>query len=86
MIDCRKELRIGILLSIGKSKANIILQIFMETFVVAVVAFVASIPFSNMIAEKAGAFLVSRVTTGTANLDVQINAASVTGFVAADRA
>ena len=70
-----RKKEIGILLSIGKSKLNIILQIFTETIVVAVVSFIASIPFSNLIAEKAGAFLVSRVTTGTANLDVQINAA-----------
>ena len=66
---------IGILLSIGKSKANIILQIFIETFVVAVISFAASIPFSNLIAEKAGVFLVSRVTTGTVQLNVQIDAA-----------
>lgn len=65
----------GILLSIGKSKVNIILQFFTETFVVAVVAFVASIPFSFSVAAKAGEFLVSRVTTGTANLNVQIDAA-----------
>ena len=70
-----RKKEIGILLSIGKSKLNIILQIFTETIVVAVISFIASIPFSNLIAEKAGAFLVSRVTTGTANLDVQINAA-----------
>lgn len=70
-----RKKEIGILLSIGKSKANIILQIFTETFVVAVISIVASIPFSNLIAEKAGAFLVSRVTTGTANLNVQIDAA-----------
>lgn len=70
-----RKKEIGILLSIGKSKVNIILQIFTETFVVAVIAFAASIPFSNLIAEKAGAFLVSRVTTGTANLNVQIDAA-----------
>ena len=70
-----RKKEIGILLSVGKSKLNIILQIFTETIVVAVISFIASIPFSNLIAEKAGAFLVSRVTTGTANLDVQINAA-----------
>lgn len=69
-----RKKEIGVLLSIGKNKANIILQIFTETFVVAVVAFAASIPFSNLIAEKAGAFLVSRVITGTANLNVQIDA------------
>lgn len=70
-----RKKEIGILLSIGKSKANIILQIFTETFIVAVISFAASIPFSNLIAEQAGAFLVSRVTTGTANLNVQIDAA-----------
>ncbi len=70
-----RKKEIGILLSIGKSKTNIILQIFTETFVVAVISFAASIPFSNLIAEKAGAFLVSKVTTGTANLNVQIDTA-----------
>lgn len=69
-----RKREIGILLSIGKSKVNIILQFFTETFVVAVVAFVASIPFSFSVAAKAGEFLVSRVTTGTANLNVQIDA------------
>ncbi len=70
-----RKKEIGILLSIGKSKVNIILQIFTETFVVAVISFVAAIPFSNLIMEKAGAFLVSRVTTGTVNLNVQIDTA-----------
>lgn len=70
-----RKKEIGILLSLGRSKADIILQIFAETFVVAVISFVASIPFSNLITEKAGAFLVSRVATGTVNLNVQINEA-----------
>lgn len=70
-----RKKEIGILLSIGKSKANIILQIFVETLVVAIISFAASILFSNLVAEKAGAFLASRVTTGTANLNVQIDAA-----------
>lgn len=72
-----RKKEIGILLSIGKSKANIILQFFTETFVVAAPAFAMSIPFSNLIAAKAGEFLVSRVTTGTANLNVQIDAAYI---------
>lgn len=70
-----RKKEIGILLSVGKSKANIILQLFTETFVVAIVAFAMSIPFSNLIAAKAGEFLVSRVTTGTADLNVQLDAA-----------
>lgn len=73
-IKGRKK-EIGILLSLGKSKANIILQIFTETFFVAVISFAMSIPFSYFIAEKAGRVLVSRVTTGTTNLNVQIDAA-----------
>ena len=70
-----RKKEIGILLSIGKSKANIILQIFAETFAVAVISFAASIPFSFAVAEKAGAFLVSKVTAGTVNLKVQVDAA-----------
>lgn len=70
-----RKKEIGILLSIGKSKVNIILQLFTETFAVAAVAFAASVPLSNLIAAKAGEFLASRVTTGTANLNVQIDPA-----------
>ncbi len=70
-----RKKEIGILLSLGRSKADIILQIFTETFAVAVISFAASIPFSNLIAEKAGAFWVSRVAMGTVNLNVQINEA-----------
>lgn len=70
-----RKKEIGILLSIGKSKANIILQLFTEAFAVAVIAFVASVPFSFSVASKAGEFLMSRVTTGTASLHVQIDAA-----------
>ena len=70
-----RKKEIGILLSIGKSKSDILSQIFLETFTVAVFSFVASTPFSNLIAEKTGAFLVSRVTAGTENLNVQIDAA-----------
>ncbi len=69
-----RKKEIGILLSIGKSKVNIILQFIMETFVIAVISFVASMPFSNLIASKAGVFLVSRVTNGTTNLNVEIAA------------
>lgn len=68
-----RKKEIGILLSIGKSRANIILQLFAETFLVAVVSFAASLPFSFAAAEKAGAFMVSRVTTGTVKLNVRID-------------
>lgn len=70
-----RKKEIGILLSVGKSKANIIVQLFTETFIVAVPAFAMSIPLSNLIAAKAGRLLVSRVTAGTASLNVQIDTA-----------
>lgn len=70
-----RKKEIGILLSVGKSKANIILQLFAETFAVTVISFAASIPLSNLTAERAGAFLASRVTTGTVNINVRIDAA-----------
>lgn len=70
-----RKKEIGILLSIGTCKTNIILQLFTETFVVAIVSFAASIPISFSAAEKAEAFLASRMTMGTANLNVQIDAA-----------
>ena len=69
-----RKKEIGILLSIGKSKVNIIIQFIIETFVVAVISFVTSMPFSKLIASKAGVFLVSRVTNGTTNLNVEIAA------------
>lgn len=57
-----RKKEIGILLFIGKSKADIILQFFTEIFIVADISFAASIPFSFFIAEKAEAFLISRIT------------------------
>lgn len=70
-----RKREIGIYLSIGKSKANIVGQFFMETVTVAIAAFATSIFFGGLVAEKASEFLVSRVTTGTATLGVKISAA-----------
>ncbi|MDE7433091.1 MAG: ABC transporter permease [Lachnospiraceae bacterium] len=69
-----RKKEIGVYLSIGKSKANIIGQFFVETVTVAIVAFATSIFFGGLIAGKASEFLVSRVTTGTATLSVEISA------------
>ena len=70
-----RKKEIWILLSIGKNKTNIVLQLFVETIIVAIISFSASIPFSNLIATKAGEFLVSKVTSSTTNLNVQIDLA-----------
>ncbi|MCI8506569.1 MAG: ABC transporter permease [Lachnospiraceae bacterium] len=68
-----RKKEIGMLLSIGKSKVNIMLQVFTETFIVTVISFAASIPFSFLAAEKAGTLLILRATKGTANLNVKID-------------
>lgn len=70
-----RKKEIGILLSIGKSKTNIVLQLFAETIVVAIISFAASMPFSNLIAAKAGEFLVFKVATSETNINVQIDVA-----------
>ena len=70
-----RKKEIGVYLSIGKSKTGIIGQFFVETVTVAIAAFAASVFFGGLIAEKASEFLVSRVTTGAATLNVEISAA-----------
>ena len=70
-----RKKEIGIYLSIGKSKASIVGQFFVETASVAVVAFATSVFFGGLIASKTSEFLVSRVTTGTATLNVEISVA-----------
>ncbi|MDD3403916.1 MAG: ABC transporter permease [Hespellia sp.] len=69
-----RKKEIGILLSTGKSKRNIIAQFFTETVMVAMVAFASSALLGKLIAGKASDFLLSRVTSGTANLNIQISA------------
>ncbi len=69
-----RKREIGILLSIGKSKANVILQFFTEVIAAAVLSFAASVPLASLTAEKAGEFLSSKVA-GTTDLNVQIDAA-----------
>lgn len=69
-----RKKEIGVYLSIGKSKAGIIGQFFVETVTVAIVAFATSVFFGSLIAGKASEFLVSRVTTSAATLNVEISA------------
>ncbi len=70
-----RKKEIGIYLSIGKSKASVIGQFFTETVTAALIAFATSVFFGSLIAGKAGEFLVSKVATGAATLDVEISAA-----------
>ncbi len=63
-----RKREIGILLSVGMSKADIVLQLFAEAALTAVISFAAAVPLSIFAAKKAGDYLTA------ANLNVQINA------------
>ena len=69
-----RKKEIGILISIGKSKINVVAQFFIETFMVAILAFAASVPVSYMIADRASEFLISKMVSGAAELKVAISA------------
>lgn len=67
----RKE--IGILLSLGKRKPDILAQFITETWATALASFTASIPVSLLAAERASAFLASRMAVNTMDLHVQVS-------------
>lgn len=75
-----RKKEIGILLSIGTGKANVLLQMFTETFAVAMLSFAAAIPFGNLTAKKAGAYLASQAAEGAASLHVQMDAVYLVHF------
>lgn len=68
-----RKKEIGILLSLGKSKANVIFQIFAETVTVAVISFAAAIPLGGITAAGAEDFLASTASDLTAAVDVHID-------------
>lgn len=72
-IRARKK-EIGILLSIGRGKHDIMLQIFSEVFMVAIIAFAASMPLGVLLAQNAGTYLVSKIAAGMAQIHVRIEA------------
>lgn len=72
-----RKKEIGILLSVGKSKINIIAQFFTETIFVSILAFVFSVQFSNLIVDKVSQFLIAQVTDGVTNLNIHISAGYV---------
>lgn len=68
-----RKKEIGILLCLGKSKTNIILQIFTETIMVAVLAFGAAVPLSCLTADKTGRFIAARASENVGELNVVVN-------------
>lgn len=75
-----RKREIGILLSIGKNKANILFQIFTETLAVTILSFTSSIPLSYLTAEKAGTFFLSKAAAANAGFHVEVQASYLAPF------
>ena len=63
----------GILLSIGISKMNIILQILTETLFVTILAYMVAVPLSIFVADKAGVLFMYNITKETAEVNLHID-------------
>ncbi len=70
-----RKREIGILLSLGRSKGNIMLQMFTEAALAVVLSFAAALPVSFLTAEWAGRLFVSAAASGGTGLDIRIDAA-----------
>lgn len=69
-----RKKEIGILLSIGKSKANIVFQLLSESYAVFIIAFFISVLLSNFTVVKVGGFLFPEIADGKNNVPVQVSA------------
>lgn len=67
----------GILMAVGKSKMEIVLQFLMENILVAIPAATASFGLSALLADQVAAFLVSRTASDIEGLSVVIHSADV---------
>ena len=69
-----RKKEIGILLSIGKSKANIVFQVLSESSAAFIIAFFVSVLLSNFTVVKVGSFLFPEIVDGKNNVPVQVSA------------
>lgn len=69
-----RKREIGILLSVGTSKASIVFQFLTEAFVSLLASFLLSILLSNLTAAKVSRFLLSEIADGSANPIVKVSA------------
>lgn len=70
-----RKKEIGILLCAGTGRINILAQLFTEVLIIAAISFAFSTVFSYFIADRAGSFLLSRITADAGHIDVHIEAA-----------
>lgn len=67
----------GILMAVGRSKVEIVLQFLAENLFIAIPAAAASFGLSALLADQVGAFLVSRTASDITGLSVTIHSADI---------
>ena len=67
----------GILMAVGRSKVEIVLQFLMENILIAVPAVAASLGLTALLADKVGAYLVSQTASDVTGLSVTIHSADI---------
>ena len=67
----------GILMAVGRSKLEIVLQFLTENILVAIPAAAASLGMTALLADKVGAYLVSQTANNIAGLSVTIHSADI---------
>ncbi len=67
----------GILIAVGRSKVEIVLQFLTENILVAIPAVAASLGLTALLAEKVGAYLVSQTDSDITGLNVTIHSADI---------
>lgn len=72
-----RKKEVGILLAIGRSKGEIIGQFLTENLLLAFLSFAASGALAILLANKIGAFLVSKTTSGVSELAVTVGISDI---------
>ena len=67
----------GILMAVGRSKVEIVLQFLMENILIAIPAVAASLGLTALLADKVGAYLVSQTASDITGLNVTIHSADI---------
>ena len=67
----------GILMAVGRSKLEIVLQFLTENILIAIPAVAASFGLTTLLADKVGAYLVSQTASDITGLNVTIHSADI---------
>lgn len=67
----------GILMAVGRSKLEIVLQFLIENLLIAIPAVAASLGLTALLADKVGSYLVSQTATDVAGANVTIHFADI---------